>query len=135
MAIFAFTDGTVIINSVNYSAYVKSVELNVEVDDLETTAMGATHKSRIGGLKEGSLSITFNQDFAQTTVDDRLWALLGTVTTFEVRPTSGAASTSNPKYTGSVLITEWNPLGNSVGELAEVSVTWPTSGTVTRATA
>lgn len=134
MAIFALTDAYVAINGAAVSG-VKSVELNVEVEDLDSTAMGtAGYKSRIGGLKEGSISLTFNQDMAAAALDATIWPLLGTVVTFEVRATSSAVGTGNPKYTGSVLISEWSPLSNSVGELAEVEVTWPTSGAVTRAT-
>jgi hypothetical protein len=43
--------------------------------------------------------------------------------------------TSNPKYTGSVLIKSWNPIEGSVGDEASVGVSYPTSGAVTRATA
>jgi hypothetical protein len=44
-------------------------------------------------------------------------------------------STSNPKYTGNLLIKAWNPITGSVGDEASVSVSYPTSGAVTRATA
>lgn len=136
MAVLSFTDGYVSINGTNLSAYCKGITLDVEVEDLDSTAMGTSgYKSRIGGLKDGSLSLSFNQDFAASALDSVVWPLFGTVVTFEVRPTSSAVGTSNPKYTGSVLIKEWNPFGNSVGELAEVEVSWPTSGTVSRATA
>jgi len=33
-----------------------------------------------------------------------------------------------------VLINQWKPLSGSVGDVAEVEVTFPTSGVVTRAT-
>lgn len=135
MSTYVFTDGYTNINATDMSTKVKSVELNVTVDEQDNTAMGATYKSRQGGLKDGSLKLTFNQDMAAATVDAVIWPLLGTTVTFEVRATSAAVGAGNPKYTGSVLITEWNPLAGSVGDLAEVSVTWPTSGTVARATA
>jgi hypothetical protein len=66
-------------------------------------------------------------------VDVTLWPLLGTVTTFEIRPTSGARSATNPAYTGSVLISK-HGLGGQLGALAPLSVTYPTSGTVSRQT-
>jgi hypothetical protein len=43
-------------------------------------------------------------------------------------------STTNPKWTGSVQISQL-AAGGAVGELAAKSVSWPTSGTITRATA
>lgn len=134
MAAIALTDAYVVINSVNHSASATSVELNVDVEDLETTTMGNTYKTHLGGLKSGTLTLNFVQDFANGALDATFWPLLGTVVTFEIRPTSGSVSTSNPKYTGSILISQWTPVANGVGELATVSVSFPTSGTVTRAT-
>lgn len=135
MAAIALTDAYLTLNATNLSTYVQSIELNVDVEDLDTTTMGNTAKKHQGGLRSGSLTINFVQDFAVGALDATLWPLLGTVVNFEVRPTSGAVSTSNPKYTGQVLVSQWNPVSNGVGELATVSVTFPTSGPVTRATA
>jgi hypothetical protein len=67
-------------------------------------------------------------------VDVTLFALLGTVVAFTAKATSSANSATNPEYQGSILITEYTPLDNSVGDLAKASVSWPTTGTVTRAT-
>lgn len=135
MAIYVFTDGYLNLNSNTLSTSAKKITMNATVVDLKTTAFGATWESRLGGLKDGKLSVTFNQDVAAAALDSIMWALLGTVFTFEVRATSGARSTSNPGYTGSVLLTEWTPLDGSVGDLAEVSISIPTSGTVLRQTA
>jgi hypothetical protein len=63
-----------------------------------------------------------------------MWALFGTVTTFEVRLSNTVVGTSNPKYTGSVLVRQWSPINGSVGDVAEVSVTFPSSGVITRGT-
>ena len=43
-------------------------------------------------------------------------------------------SPGNPKYSFSVLVSEWTPLNGGVGELATASVTWPISGVITKAT-
>jgi len=110
------------------------VTLKVSAADLENTAFGGTYRSRIGGLKDASLDVEFNQDFAAAQVDALLWPLLGTVVAFELKPTSGAASATNPRYTGSVLITDYSPLDGSVGDLAKSSASWPTSGPVLRFT-
>ncbi len=134
MASFAFTDARVEVNSVNLSAFTRSVTLNVEAEDLEDTAMGDTYRSRIGGLKDWSVDIEFNQDFAASAVDVTIFPLLGTVVAVKIRPTTSAISTTNPEYTGNVLINEYNPLDGSVGDLATTSVSWPGAGTLTRST-
>ena len=64
MATFVFTDASVTINSVDLSDHVRSVTLDITAEEQDDTAMGATFRSRKGGLKEGSLSLEFNSDFA-----------------------------------------------------------------------
>lgn len=136
MAAFAMTDCYVALNGTDRSSYIKAVTLNVDVAELDATDFAdAAWTVPIAGMKSGSLALTFNQDVANSAIDSVLWGLLATTVTFEVRATNSAVSTSNPKYTGSVLINGWAPLSGSVGDLAEVSVTFPLSGAVTRATA
>lgn len=124
------------LNSVDLSDYTRKAELSIEVEDKDITTYGSLGwKVVLGGLKSGELGIEFLQDVAATKIDSIMWPLLGTVVTFEVRADSAAVGTSNPKYTGSVLIKGWNPIEGSVGDEASVGVTYPTSGAVTRATA
>ena len=134
MAKFVLTNAMVKINSVDLSDHVSSVTLDITADEVEDTPFGQTFKSRLGGLKDGTLSIDFQQDFAASEVDATLFPLLGTVTTFEIRPDAGAVASTNPKYTGAVLVNQHQPVANGVGELASMSVSFPTSGTITRAT-
>lgn len=136
MAAFAMTNCYIAINSVDRSSYIKSIALHVEGAELDATNFGSSGwMVPISGLKSGNVQITFNNDVADSAIDDIMWALMFTTTTFEVRATNAAVGTSNPKYTGSFLVREWTPLSGSVGDLAEVSVTFPTSGAVTRAEA
>lgn len=124
------------INSNDLSAYTKKAELSVEVEQKDvTTYTSLGWKEVIGGLKSGELDCEFLQDFAATKLDAIMWPLLGTVVPFEVRPDQAAVGTSNPKWTGSILISGWNPITGSVGDEATVSLGFPTSGAVTRATA
>ena len=135
MAVFAFTDASVTINSVDLSDHVRSVSLSLTAEELDTTAMSATgYRTRAGGLKDGSLTLEFNQDFASSEIDATFNGIIGTVVAFVVKPTSGSVSSTNPSYSGNVLITEYMPLANAVGDLATVSMTFPTSGAITRAT-
>lgn len=134
MASFSFTDCDLTINSVDMSSFATSVTLKIEVDDNENTTFGNTFKTRIAGLKDWSLDIDFNSDFGSSAVDATIWPLLGTTTTVTIKPTSAAVGSTNPSFSGSVLVTEYTPLDGSVGDLASVSVSWPGSGTLTRAT-
>ncbi|MGI5493883.1 hypothetical protein [Microtetraspora malaysiensis] len=134
MAVFTYIDAAVTINGVDLSDHVTKATLKIDVEDKETTAMGSGWKSRTGGLKEGSLELELNQDFATSKVDATIWPLLGTVVAVTIKPTSAATGPANPQYSGTVLIKEYTPLDGSVGDLAKTSVSWPTSGAITRAT-
>jgi hypothetical protein len=124
------------LNGTDLSDYTRKAELSIEVEDKDVTTYGSLGwKAVLGGLKSGEIGIEFLQDVAATKIDSIMWPLLGTVVTFEVRADSAAVGTSNPKYTGSVLIKGWNPIEGSIGDEASVGVTYPTSGAVTRATA
>lgn len=128
------TDAYISIASNVVSDHGNKVTINAEVEELETTTFGQTWKTRVGGLKDGSIDVSFLQDYVAANLDSIFWPLLGTVVAFEIRPTSSAASTSNPKYTGNILITKWSPISGDVGKLAALDVSFPTTGTVTRAT-
>lgn len=134
MAKFAATDYKITVNGTNLSTSLNSVELALESDDLETTAFGGTFRERIGGLKTGSLTLQFMQDFAASSVDATLFPLFNTLATVVIVPTSSTVSATNPSYTAVCLANSYTPFASSVGDIATLSVTWPTSGTVARAT-
>jgi len=137
MAKFVLTGEHLSIDSTDISALgvLKSAELTVEaeVKDVTNHASGGW-KEVLAGIKSASLKIIFFQDFAAANIDAKMWPLIGTVVTFAMRATSAAASATNPSYSGSILINGWNPVEGSVGDEATVSVTYQTSGAVSRAT-
>jgi predicted secreted protein len=135
MAKFAATDYKVTINGTNFSTNLNSVELALESDDLETTAFGGEFRTRIGGLKSGSITLQFMQDFAAASVDATLFPLFNTLATVVITPTSGTVNSSNPSYSAVALVNSYTPFASSVGDIATFSITLPTSGTVTRGTA
>ena len=135
MAKFAATDFNVLINGTNFSTNLNSVELTLSADDLETTAFGGEWRTRIAGLKSGSITLNFMQDFGSSSVDATLYPIFGSNATVVIKPTSATVSSTNPAYTAVALVTAYSPYSSSVGDIATLSVTWPTTGTVSRATA
>lgn len=108
-------------------------ELSVDVEEKDvTTFASAGWKEVLGGLKSGQLALSLKNDIVDDGLDEDFWTILGTVVTFAVRLTQDAISTSNPEYQGSVLIKEWKPLNGTVGDVAELDVTFPTSGAIVR---
>lgn len=143
MAVIVLTDVSVEIGGVDLSDHIASISLASNADAVETTAFGTSGaRSRVGGLKDNSITIDFHQDFAATEVEATIYPLIGTLTNVVVKPTSGAISATNPAYkmddtagAGQVLVTEWTPVNGAVGELATASVTWPITGAVVKTTA
>jgi hypothetical protein len=137
MARIVLTDVGVVINGVDLSDHVASVTINQNFDAVETTAFGDSGRTRVGGLEDSSLSLDFHQDFAAADVDATISPLVGGTAAFQLSPfgTGVAASGTAPRYSGSVLITEWTPLNGTVGDLSTASVTWPVSGKIARGTA
>lgn len=135
MSKFVATNYNVKINTVDFSTSLASVELNFEADDVETTAFGSSFRTRVGGLRDGSISLNFHQDFASSSVDQTINPLIGSIATVVIIPNGTAVSATNPSYTVTCLVNQYQPFASSVGDLATLSVTWPLTGTVTRATA
>lgn len=114
------------------------IELAVEVEEKDVTTYASLGwKESLGGLASGNLGLGFKQDVATTEIDSIMWPLFLTRTpqTFAIRADDAAVSSSNPQWSGSVLIKEWKPLMGGVGDVAELDVSYPTSGEVVRATA
>jgi hypothetical protein len=135
MAIFVATDYKITLNGTNLSSYLTHAELKISANDVTTTSFGGSYVTRVAGLKEGSISLTFNQDFAASSVDATIYPLIGTLGTVVITPTSTAVGTANPAYTAVASIIDYSPFASNIGDLATFSVTWPTSGAISRATA
>jgi hypothetical protein len=134
MAKFVALDYKVTINGTDFSSSINSVDLSIESAEVETTAFGSSFTTRVGGLKSASITLDFHQDFAGASVDSVLFPLLNSLATVVIVPTSGTVSATNPSYTAVCLVNQYQPFASAVGDLATLSVTWPTSGTVVRAT-
>jgi hypothetical protein len=133
------TNAYVLFASNDISQYITSVSLSTSVDVIETTGLGSTARTRVGGLFDNSVTFEFNQDFADNALEELIngtslaTTTVGTAVAMEIRPVNAAASANNPKYTFNALIAEWQPISGSVGELVTASATWPISGPITKA--
>lgn len=137
MAKYVVTGNKVSINGVDLSSSVARAELAMTVADVDATDFASGgYTELVGGLKSGSISIDFHQDYAAASVDATIFPLIGTIATAVVIAGNGtAASSTTPAYTATVLVNGWNPVSGAVGDLSTVSVTWPTSGAISKATA
>lgn len=120
----------------NVHSYMSKIEVTAEVEERDVTVFTSLGwKEVTGGLKSGNIACTFKNDYSDSALDDDLWAVFGTVIAYEARASQASVGATNPKYSGSVLIKQLQPIMGSVGDVAEQSVSWPTSGAITRAEA
>ena len=122
------------INSVVLSDHATAATLEISYDDVDTTAFGDAVRTRIAGLGDATVNITWNQDYASSEIDATFNGIVGTVVAFELTPVSGSVSATNPKYSGNCLISSYTPISAEIGSLSTITTSWPVSGALTRAT-
>jgi len=137
VAKFVVTEPVIVFAGSTVTSSCASVTINVEADDVETTSFGTNGwRTRVGGLKSGSVDFEFHQDMASGAIDELIWSNLGGTAAVKVRPGGTAAiSSSNAEYQFDVLVQQANPIDSAVGDLATISLSFPITGAVTRATA
>ena len=136
MAKYVVTGTDVSLNGTDISANTARAELVINAAEVDTTDFGSGGFTEvIGGLKSGQVTLDFHNDFGAGGVSDLLKDLVGTIGTVVIDPTGAGAGSTNPVYTAEVLISSFTPIAGAVGDLATFSVTFPTSGSVTFATA
>lgn len=134
MAQVVATDVSVTVGGVDLSDHCTAATLNIEYDDINITAFGDTVSQHLAGLSNVTLDLTFQQDYASSNVAQTLNTNQGATATVVLKPTSSAASATNPSHTVVALLAHHVPIEASVGELMTFSVTWPCNSW-TRATA
>lgn len=134
MATYTFVDGFLSVAGTDLSDHVQSMTLNEGIEAQDSSAMSVDTRSNIAGLKTWSLDVTFLQDFAASKVDATLSAVFGPNLTaaLVIRPTSAAQGTTNPEWTGTGVLSSYNPIGGSVGDMATAQATFVAGGTLTR---
>ena len=133
MSKLVFKNAHVTLNAIDLSDHVESLTLNYGADVPEKTSMSENSKTRLPGLKDWSIEISFRQDFAASKVDATLFALVGAAAFAVIlRPDAGAKAATNPEYTGNGLLSTYNPLAGSVGDVLNAPVTIMGDGDLAR---
>jgi len=134
MSKIVLTNCVVKVDTIDLSDHVNAVSITETVNEVETSAFGNSNVTRVGGLRDSSISLTFHQNFAAGEVYATLKDKVGSIGTVQVIPNGTVISTTNPSISLEVLYTEMSHLDGSIGELSTASVTWP-ANSITKATA
>ena len=137
MAKFVVTGTKVTFNGTDISSSCARAELVINAAEVDVTDFGSAGWTEvIGGLKSGQVSLDFHSDFGVGAISTLLADKVGTIGTVTLVAANGtAASATTPLYTANVLVNSFTPVSGAVGDLSTFSVTFPTSGAVTYATA
>jgi len=134
MAKLVLTNASVTLNGTDISTDVAAVTLSTSAAEVPTTSFGSGGAvTRVAGLIDNSVTLSLHNEYSS--LEGLIYPLIGsTAVTIVIKASTAAVSTANPSYTASVLVTEWTPINGAVGELNTADVTWPISGTITKAT-
>jgi len=137
LAKFIATGTKVSLNGSDISSSCARAELVINAAEVTTTDFGSAGWTEvIGGLKSGQVSLDFHSDFGSGAVSALFQDLVGTIGTVVLIAANGtAASATTPSYTAEVLVNSFTPIAGAVGDLSTFSVTFPTTGEVSYATA
>ena len=135
MAVVVLVDGVFTLNSVNLTDHVKSVTLEIEGTEIDTSSITSDWDEGVLGRKSFSLSVEAMDDFAASSTDATVWGAFntGTAIPFTFKATSAATSATNPQWSGSVLPSK-SPVGGGAGDLLTKSLSLKGTGAITRAT-
>jgi hypothetical protein len=116
------------IATVDLSTRVQAFTLNRQSDQLEVSAMGDTAHKFVTGLSADTITVTFLNDDAVSgsgSVRATLQAAYGTTVAFSaLQDTGSAVSTTNPLYTGTILIDNITDINGAVADEATMDITF-----------
>jgi hypothetical protein len=123
------------LGTADISNALSGASLEITVEEVDKTSLGSAGWREVAaGLKSGSVTLNFQQDYAAGAIDSLLYPLIGTEATVTIRSSSATVSASNPAYSAVVLISQYTPIAGAVGDLATFDVTFPTIGAISRST-
>lgn len=142
MAIQILYDADLTVNAQDLSDYVRSITINFGAAIQDATAMQGAgvaadeqFTAKRAGLKDWSIDVEFNQDYAASAVDATLFDLVG-ADPFEViaHATDAVVGATNPYFTGDCVLESYQPIAGAVGDLATTTVTFQGTGELDRTT-
>jgi hypothetical protein len=113
------------VNSVDLTDQCTSATFTHRFDQLEATSFGDTDRNFVKGLGNHELTLTLYMSYAAAETYATLAALVGTATNIVVKPSSGAASATNPQFTlTGGFLAELPVINATMGELSTIDITF-----------
>ena len=113
----------VTVNAVALTGFATAATLTRNITAADVTAFGETSRTYGATLADDELTVSLYMTYAASEVYATLKALVGTRTTVKVKPTSAAASATNPEMVLTGAYLESLPvLQASLGEISQVDI-------------
>ena len=113
---------------VDFSDHVTAFSLARSADQIEVTAMGSDSHQYVTGLSADTLTISLLNDNAASgagSIRATLQAAYGTTVAFKaIQDSTAAVSTTNPLYTGTILIDNLTDINGAVADEAMLDLTY-----------
>lgn len=126
-----FYDASVVINSVDLSAHVRSVGFRQGGNDLDIEAMGDKWANNIAGIRNVECVVEFWQSFYTAEVDQTLYGLYDADTQFTITimaDKTAGIGTENPSYAATFRLPTYAPIDGAHGDALSTSVTFRQTG-------
>lgn len=121
-------DAHITVNSVDLSNKLRALTFSEEVEQQDATAHGDSFRSFEAGLRTGTVTAQFRQDFTDSSVDDTLSGLLADTDGFSVviRPVdTDSVGANNPSFTATMNLESYERFdGSDVGSEALCTATF-----------
>ena len=136
MAKYVLKDAYIAINGTVVSNLASSCELEDTADEIDFTGFSSAGYREIGqGLKDATITVTFFSDFAAAGVNTGINNIIqpiyasGGTCGIEIRPTSAAASATNPKGTMLARVFSYSGIAGAVGDASTFDCAFRNAGT------
>lgn len=116
------------INGTELADHISQFKITVNSNPVVTNALGSIWEERVGGLKSGQVTLSFQTDYTASSVNATIGPLLGSYATVVASGTLGGTAVAG---TAVCFVSSLDPIGGAVGDLMTQDVTWDTHGTVT----
>jgi len=125
MAIFLNNKVGFKVATVNLSDHVTAFSLARQVDALEVTAMGDTAHKFVAGLAADTITVSFLNDTAASSVLATLQSAFGTTVAWQaVQDSSAAISATNLLYSGTIFVDNLTDINGAVGDEGMIDITF-----------
>lgn len=138
MAKHALTNAYLSLNTVDLSDHIRSMTVRSRKEEIDITCMGDDAMARIAGLDDWEIEFTFTQDYAASKVDATVYGVWygATGVAVVVKAVNTTTAATNPKWSGTGMIFDYEPISGAVNQGHEVTVVIKASAgsVLTRAT-